>query len=97
MEEHHPGPDHDWLAILAVAPAGQGRGTGSALLAARHAVLDRIGTAAYLEAGSSRARELYLRHGYADHGDPIELPGPQACRMYPMWRSPQPSAADAGH
>ena len=35
-------------------------------------------------ADDARARGLYLRHGYEDHGEPIRLPdGPE---MYPMWR-----------
>jgi GNAT superfamily N-acetyltransferase len=88
MEEHHPRDEHDWLAILAVRPGLQGKGIGSALLHARHRQLDTLGTGAYLEAASQRARALYLRHGYADAGDPIQLPaGPP---MWPMWRDPQP-------
>ena len=42
--------------------------------------------AAYLEASDERTRDLYLRHGYTDHGEAIELPdGPS---MYPMVRIP---------
>ena len=44
------------------------------------------GTAAYLEASDERTRDLYLRHGYTDRREPIELPdGPS---MYPMVRIP---------
>ena len=44
------------------------------------------GIAAYLEASDERTRDLYLRHGYTDHGESIELPdGPS---MYPMVRIP---------
>ena len=80
---HPAGVEH--LAILGVQPGRQGQGTGSGLLRARHAQLDAAGTTVYLEAGSPRARQLYLRHGYADHGPPIRLPdgGPL---MYPMVR-----------
>ena len=47
-----------------------------------HAAFDWQGIAAYLEASGQRTRDLYLRHGYADHGEPIGLPdGPS---MYPM-------------
>jgi GNAT superfamily N-acetyltransferase len=92
MEKHHPGHvPHDWLAVIGAAPARQGQGAGSALLAARHRDLDRAGRGAYLEAADLRARGLYLRHGYADHGPPIELPGGPL--MYPMWRDPRPGAA----
>jgi GNAT superfamily N-acetyltransferase len=88
MEEHHPGQQpHDWLAVIGTRPDRQGRGAGSALLAARHRDLDRQRRGAYLEAATLRARNLYLRHGYADLGEPIGLPaGPL---MYPMWRDAQ--------
>ncbi len=85
---HPAGTACDHLAILAVRPDRQGQGTGTALLRARHAVLDQAGTAAYLQASDLRTRVLYLAHGYTDHGDPIQLPGgPQ---MYPMLRPPRP-------
>ena len=42
---------------------------------------------AYLEASDERTRRIYLRHGYADHGSPIELPGGPF--MYPMVRHPR--------
>ena len=83
---HLTGVSHHYLAILAVRPDSQGQGTGTALLQDRHATLDGQGIAAYLEASDERTRDLYLRHGYSDHGEPIELPdGP--C-MYPMVRIP---------
>jgi GNAT superfamily N-acetyltransferase len=86
LERHHPtGVPHHHLAILAVHPHQQGTGIGTALLNAHHQALDRgDGTPAYLEASDQRTRRLYLRHGYTDHGPPIQLAdGP---RMYPMWR-----------
>jgi GNAT superfamily N-acetyltransferase len=86
LDRRHPGARHQHLAMIAVRPGGQGAGTGTALLLARHQVLDRGGVPAYLEASSDRARQLYLRHGYADHGPPIDLPGGPP--MYPMWRDP---------
>jgi GNAT superfamily N-acetyltransferase len=89
LGRHQPtGSGHEHLAILAVRPVRQGRGAGTALLLARHTVLDRAGTPAYLEASSPRARDLYLRHGYAPRpGAPFRLPddGPP---MWPMWREP---------
>jgi GNAT superfamily N-acetyltransferase len=84
-----PSADADYwtLGILAVRPGRQGRGLGGALLRAQHEILDRAGLRAHLEASSERSRELYLRHGYADHGAPIMLPdgGPP---MWPMRRAP---------
>jgi GNAT superfamily N-acetyltransferase len=77
---------HHHLAILAVRPDTQGQGTGTALLQAHHATFDWQGIAAYLEASDERTRDLYLRHGYTDHGTPIRLPGGPP--MYPMVRLP---------
>ena len=98
FDRHHPaGTAHHHLAILAVRPDRQGQGIGTALLDARHAVLDEQAVPAYLEASDSGTRRIYLPHGYTDHGTPIQLPeGPL---MYPMWREPapglRPSADDA--
>lgn len=80
---------HHHLAILAVRPDWQGQGIGTALLDAHHALLDKDGTVAYLEASDERTRGIYLRHGYILRPDaPIRLPdGPE---MWPMWRQPQP-------
>lgn len=87
LARHHlVGALHHDLAILAVRPDSQGQGIASALLRDHHATFDWQGIAAYLEASCERTRELYLRHGYTDHGEPIELPdGPS---MYPMIRIP---------
>jgi GNAT superfamily N-acetyltransferase len=89
LESRHPaGARHQHLAMLGVTPSVQGQGHGTALLRAYHEALDRTsGEPAYLEAVSLRTRQVYLRHGYADLGPPIQLPdgGPQ---MYPMWRDP---------
>jgi len=87
LDRHHPaGTFHEHLAILAVRPDRQGQGIGTALLDARHAVLEDQGMPAYLEASGERTRRIYLAHGYADRGSPIELAGD--VRMYPMWREP---------
>jgi len=88
LDAHHlTGVPHNHLAILAVRPDLQGHGVGTRLLDARHAILDGQDTVAYLEASDERNRSLYLRHGYADHGSPIELPGGPL--MYPMARQPR--------
>jgi GNAT superfamily N-acetyltransferase len=78
---------YHYLAILAVRPDRQGQGIGTALLDAHHAVLDQEGIAAYLEASDERTRGVYLRHGYADYGSPVELPGGPF--VYPMLRHPR--------
>lgn len=87
LERHHPaGTAHHHLALVGVRPDRQGQGTGTALLRAYHEMLDEThGLAAFLEASDLRTRQIYLRHGYVDHGPPIQLPdgGP---KMYPMWR-----------
>ena len=88
LDRHHPtGISHHHLAMLAVSPERQGQGTGTALLRAYHALLDHdADAAAYLEASDLLTRRFYLRHGYTDHGRPIQLPdGPL---MYPLWRPP---------
>ena len=89
LDRHHPtGVPHHHLAILAVSPQRQGQGTGTALLRAYHATLDKARVPAYLEASDLRTRQIYLRHGYTDHGRPIHLPdGPL---MYPLVRQRHP-------
>ena len=97
LEHHHPaGSPHHHLAILAVRPGRQGHGTGTALLAHYHQVLDQAGLAAYLEASSERTRDLYLKHGYTPRPEgPFNLPdgGPP---MWPLWREPQPATRPPG-
>jgi hypothetical protein len=92
FDRHHPTHAHHHLALLAVHPDHQTHRRGTALLEHQHTHLDLAGLPAYLEASSARSRQLYLRHGYHDHGPPIDLPdhGP---RLWPMWRQPQPTGA----
>jgi GNAT superfamily N-acetyltransferase len=95
LDRHHPaGFPHHHLAVLAVRPDMQGQGTGTALLRAHHAALDRDGLPAYLEASGLDTRRIYRRHGYLDYGTEIQLPdgGP---RMYPMVRRPGAPPATA--
>jgi GNAT superfamily N-acetyltransferase len=77
---HPEGPEHDYLVFLGVRPDRQGRGIGGLLLADR----EGTGRPAYLEADDPRNRALYLRHGYADLGDPVTVEGEPL--MWPMWR-----------
>lgn len=87
FEQHHPvGIPHEHLAILAVRPDRQRMGIGTALLRARHAVLDDQRVPAYLEASGEHTRGIYLDHGYSDLASPIEVA--DSVRMYPMWREP---------
>jgi GNAT superfamily N-acetyltransferase len=86
MESNHPNEPHYYLDSLGVEPPSQGKGVGSALL---KPVLDRCdseGVPAYLNAGSERSRNLYLRHGF-EVTEVFELPedGPPLWRM---WREP---------
>jgi ribosomal protein S18 acetylase RimI-like enzyme len=84
MDVHHPQGPHAYLPFIGVVPDQRNRGLGGAMLAHHLAVVDGLGLPAYLEASAPRSRQLYRRHGYADHGEPIRLPsGP--C-MWPMWR-----------
>ena len=91
LDQHHPASRaHHHLAILAVRPGQQDRGIGSGLLAAHHTWLDQHAMPAYLEASSTRSRDLYQRHGYTlrpGPDSPIRLPGGPP--MWPMWREPR--------
>ncbi len=91
LDQHHPaGISHHHLAMLAVSPQRQGQGTGTALLHAYHAMLEKADVPSYLEASDLRTRQFYLRNGYTDHGRPIHLPdGPL---MYPLVRPCHPTA-----
>ena len=86
MEEGHPRTPHYYLDSLGVAPEWQGRGVGSALLRPALQQCDDEGMPAYLNAGSPRSRDLYLRHGF-EVTEEFALPdgGPPLWRM---WRDP---------
>src|SRR5215208_7110542 len=62
LERRHPHhPPHWYLDYVGVEPERQGRGAGSALLAPMLARCDMEGRGAYLNAGSPRSRDLYMR------------------------------------
>lgn len=88
LDAHHPRLGHHQLAFLAVRPDRQNQGLGTALLAHHHHRLDQHGIGAYLDAASPDSYRLYLRHGYAPHGEPITLSGLQQTLLWPMWRQP---------
>ncbi|MEU3185374.1 GNAT family N-acetyltransferase [Streptomyces sp. NPDC006923] len=77
---------HEYLLMIAVSPAHQGRGLGRALIEPVLERCDREGVPAYLEASSERSSRLYERLGFAFTGTTLDLPdGPS---MWPMWREP---------
>ncbi|MER5608192.1 GNAT family N-acetyltransferase [Micromonospora tulbaghiae] len=90
FEAHHPPIPHRYLAYLAVGPAHQGLGIGTALLEHAHRELDGSNEVAYLEASNANNERLYSRQGWRGTA-PMYLPqsGPP---IRPMWRSPRPSA-----
>jgi GNAT superfamily N-acetyltransferase len=87
MDSGHPRKPHWYLDSLGVEPLWQGKGVGSALMAPVLQICDRERTAAYLNAGSPRSRELYRRHGF-EVMEEFRLPdgGPPLWRM---WREPR--------
>lgn len=88
QEEHHPGDEEHWyLGALAVDPARQGQGIGSACMRPLLARLDEEGAPAYLESSNARNVPLYERHGFRVTGI-VDLPdlGPPVWRM---WRDPR--------
>jgi GNAT superfamily N-acetyltransferase len=96
LDKHAPTIPHHHLAILAVRPDLQNHGLGSALLRAHHHLLDHdTRLPAYLEAATSRTRDLYHRHGYRA-GTPFHLPdgGPP---MWPMLRDPSRQETAPSH
>jgi GNAT superfamily N-acetyltransferase len=83
MESKHPRKPHFYLDTLGVASEAQGRGIGSALMKPVLDRCDREGVPAYLNAGSPRSRDLYLRQGF-EVTEVFELPdgGPPLWRMW---------------
>lgn len=86
IEHVHPRLPHWYLPFVGVAPRHQGRGVGSALLAAVLEECDRDGLPAYLEATRERNMALYLRHGFEVRAQ-LNLPGGPP--LWPMWREPR--------
>ena len=62
--ENHPHEPHWYLPLIAVDPAHQGKGIGSALLCHALAIADEAKLPAYLEATTVNSRRLYERHGF---------------------------------
>jgi GNAT superfamily N-acetyltransferase len=85
MESRHPHDHHYYLPYVAVAPAWQGKGIGTALLAPVLRRCDEEGVAAYLEASSARNRACYERNGFRVID---EFRFPNGPPMWPMRRVP---------
>lgn len=85
MESEHPRRPHYYLPVIGVAPAWQGKGIGTALLAPILARCDREGMPAYLEASTPRSRACYERNGFRVTGEMRVADSPP---VWPMWREP---------
>lgn len=68
MDEYHPDEDVWYLPVIAVDPAHQGKGIGSALMKAALQSCDEAGFPAYLESSNPRNVSLYERHGFEAMG-----------------------------
>jgi ribosomal protein S18 acetylase RimI-like enzyme len=86
MGTYHPTEPHWYLPLIAVDPAQQGRGYGSALLKHALELSDRDKLPAYLEATSPNNRRLYERHGFEAIGEIQTADSPP---MWPMLRKPR--------
>ena len=64
MDQYHPEEEVWYLPLIAVDPAHQGRGLGSALMKAALQQCDEAGIPAYLESSNPRNISLYERHGF---------------------------------
>jgi GNAT superfamily N-acetyltransferase len=85
FDDHHPHGSYWYLQFLGVAPAWQGQGIGSALMAPVLERCDREGARAYLDATSERNKHLYERHGFQAQEPFAPSGGPP---IWPMWRQP---------
>ena len=84
-EGARPDVPHLHLSSMAVLPGQRGRGAGGAMLAAGLARAEELRLPVHLEVSTPASRRLYVRHGFRDHGAPLELPG-QGPVLRPMWR-----------
>jgi GNAT superfamily N-acetyltransferase len=85
MESKHPTDQHYYLPYVAVAPAWQGKGIGTALLRPVLRRCDEEGLPAYLEATSPRNRTCYERCGFRVTA---EISFPKGPPMWTMRREP---------
>lgn len=87
MLRHHPHTRHHYLYFIAVDPAHQGRGLGSALLRHLCARADGDRLPCYLETDTPDNVRLYARHGFGVDSE-HEVPGLPGLRMWLMTRPP---------
>lgn len=83
MDKYHPVEPVWYLAMIGVDPSCQGGGLGSALLSHTLEIVDSQHMPAYLEATTTRSRDLYARHGFETIG---EIQVADSPTMYPMLR-----------
>jgi ribosomal protein S18 acetylase RimI-like enzyme len=86
MDKFHPHDPIWYLAMIGVDPGSQGMGLGSAMLSHTLEQVDRDSKPAYLEATTTRSRDLYARHGFEVIG---EIQAADSPPMYPMLREPR--------
>lgn len=86
IERKHPTEPHWYLGILGTAPAHQGKGLGSAVMAPVLERCDAEGLGAYLESSKERNVPYYRRHGFEVTE---ELPLPGGPPVWLMWRDPR--------
>ena len=86
MDRYHPAEPHWYLPMIAVDPAYQGKGFGSALLQHGLARCDREGKLAYLESTSPGSVRLYQRLGFELLGTIQVGSSPE---LFPMLRKPR--------
>jgi ribosomal protein S18 acetylase RimI-like enzyme len=86
MAVYHPTEPHWYLPLIAVDPARQNQGHGSALLREALARCDRDGLLAYLESSNPRNISLYERHGFEVMGTIQVGSSP---KLTPMSRKPR--------
>jgi len=84
FEAAHPHDEpHYYLSLLGTHPAHRGRGIGMRLLADNLALIDRKGSAAYLESSNPANNQRYESVGFRPHGG-FSLPdaGPVVTTMW---------------
>ena len=86
MDKFHPMHPCWHLAFIAVDPARQGKGLGSALLEATLTRCDAEETPAYLESTNPANISLYRRYGFEQIGMIETATAPP---LFPMLRTPQ--------
>lgn len=70
----HPEEPHIFLSSMGALPQHRGQGAGGALIDWGIDYAHDLALPIYLEASTPQSRTLYLRKGFIDHGEPIELP-----------------------